>query len=131
MRSFAVSAFSRIGMRSEAAIVALIERLEDQKKYIRWNVVFTLLRLDPKRIEVLPVLIEILEEGNIYRKTSAASALGRIGPAARDAIPALEQARKSAASMSREDSNLPSSVVKRLQVAAADALKKIRGEISR
>ncbi len=122
VRFLAVQALGRIGAGSDAAIRALIRNLEDPNIFMRRNTAFALLTLDPQRIEALSVLIKVLREGNVEFKRRAATALGRIGLAARDAIPALQEARRRTVSTSRD---------KRLQVAAADALKKIRGEISR
>ena len=129
-----VAALRDIGTASQAAIGALIEKLEDTNKSMRRNAAFALLALDPKRIEALPVLIEVLREGphqnprNFAFERKAVFALGRMGPAARDAIPALEEARKRAVGQGRKALNIPVGWFDRLEREIADALKKIQDE---
>jgi HEAT repeat protein len=73
--------------------------LRDGNAWVRAEAAGTLARLDPKHRTLAPVLVQILEDsthkhvypGGMIRK-AALDALGRIGPAARHAVPALCQA---------------------------------------
>ena len=60
---------------------------------------------------VMPMLLEAVNDTDVYRKLTAIRALGQIGPKGRAAVPLLQNAVKS----TDED----------VQRAAADALKRI------
>ncbi len=62
--------------------------------------------------DAVPALVQALEAGQDRSRARAALALGRMGPAAREAIPALERAQ----------------AVPSLKDAASEAIAKIRGE---
>ncbi len=92
------------------AIEPLIALLSDPDKEIRWNAAFAMSYMkDPQTIEPM---IAALSDKDLCRV--AVRTLGEIGPTAKAAIPALETMLKD------EDAYVRS--------AAAEALKKIRGE---
>src|SRR5947207_8043975 len=50
----------------------------------------TLLNIEPGHEPVLPELIEWLKAGGVYTRVRSAELLGRMGPSAKEAVPALK-----------------------------------------
>src|SRR5262249_2051203 len=74
-------------------IPVLLERLTDEDADVRQHVVHTLARIgQPAVAPLLDILKE--KDGAKEKRANAAYALGKIGPAAREALPALTQAFK-------------------------------------
>ena len=93
----------------------LTQALQDEAEAVRWAAVGALRRTEPKAIDALPALIEVLAENeNVKVRQAAAAALGGIGPEATEAIPALIQALEDEDAQVRE--------------AAIGALKNITGQ---
>ena len=77
---------AKIGPRAKPALPALLKLLE--KGESRDEVIKVLGEIGP---EAVPALLAQFGDESEYRRADAARALGRIGPAARDAIPALKK----------------------------------------
>src|SRR5262249_12159427 len=88
-RPSALLALGRIGPGAKAAAPALAEAWKDASSVIRVRAAEALWQVDPGNKEVLPVLIEGLKERTTC--VSAAAALGRMGVAARPAVPILAE----------------------------------------
>jgi HEAT repeat protein len=124
-RVCAAGALAGFGEAAEPALPVLLQTLDvrdvagdkPQAETIRANVCWALGAIGPKHArKTVPVLVRIAADRSAFAsvRCSAADALGRIGPAARDAVPALQ-----AASEDRE-----------LEVRdhARRALKKVQGD---
>jgi hypothetical protein len=98
LSSRAASALGKIGPAARAVAPALIATLQDKDRdfITRANAARALgqIRADVKT--VVPVLLEALADKDRDVRTRAAEGLGHIGPAAREAIPALRQALQKA-----------------------------------
>ena len=70
-------------------VPALIHKLKDKDEEVRWEATFALVEIGPAAV---PALIAALKDKEMRRY--AASALGAIGPAAKEAVPALIAALK-------------------------------------
>lgn len=89
VQKFAVNALAHIGPPAKAAIPALSKVLRAKEN--DWLLDFAIdafAKIGVEDKEVLPILIQALEPGNECH-SSAAKALGEIGPAAKQAVPAL------------------------------------------
>jgi HEAT repeats len=87
---------SRLEPQGATLMPALIRRLRDPKGEIRYAAIFALFSFGPSREEAIPELIATLrdtnrlsEEAIICLQQGAAHVLGKIGPNAKAAIPAL------------------------------------------
>lgn len=110
----AINAVGKIGPEAKEAIPALIEmirqtRNHDKKILLGCN--YALLAMGK---EVVPYMISLLKDDEWEMRRGAAWILGKVGPDAKDAVPALTEALKD-----------PNPAV---QAKAADALQKIKGE---
>ena len=72
----------------------LIQKLKDDRSYVRMRAASDLGRIGPAAKEAVPALAEALNDRDHYVRSRAVSALGRIGPAAKAAVPALTGALK-------------------------------------
>jgi HEAT repeat protein len=106
-------ALGGIGPGARAAVPALEKLLADDDKRIRSASARALSRIDPTVVAAVAALVEALDSDS---DVEACESLGRMGSVARAALPALE--RKVRQWKADE----------RLRAAAAEALKKIRGE---
>lgn len=73
----------------QAAFPVLRACAGDPDRNVRWPAIFLLGYSDLRTEQVLEVLVNALEDGDIGVRLKAASALARWGPAARQAVPAL------------------------------------------
>lgn len=91
VRLSAVDVLETLGKRAEPAMPALITRLSDSNKFIRWASARTLGRLAPQRAEeVVPQLSKMLDDREDPSvRITAAYALEQYGPAAKGAVPLL------------------------------------------
>ncbi len=91
VRLSAVDVLETLGERAEPAMPALIKRLDDSNKFIRWASARTLGRLAPRRAEeVVPRLSKLLDDHEDPSvRITAAFALEQYGPAAKGAVPLL------------------------------------------
>jgi len=113
-RYAAINAIGEMGPTAKRAIPVLIEtiretRNRDKKMLLSCN--YALLAMGK---EIVPYMITVLKDDNWEMRRGAAWILGKVGPAAKDAIPALTEALN--------DTN---AVVRK---KAAESLKKIKGE---
>ena len=114
VRARAVSAFGAFGPLAAKAAPALIEALKDDDTDVRENAALALIKVGHRvPVESIPILTNALQ---IYPCELAAEELGRFGPAAKDAVPALEKVR--------DDPDKLTDCRK----AAKEALEKILGE---
>ena len=72
----------------------LVSKLGDTNP--RWSVLPLLGQLGARAAPAVPAIVRVLEEPDVFRRQLAASALADIGPAAKDALPALEKAAQGA-----------------------------------
>src|SRR5262249_47038351 len=104
--AMAFEVMGELGAQARSAAGELREALKDANVVKRAKAAAALWRIDGKAGEVIPVLTAALNEraptppGYYYNGVqrtgaiAAAAALGEIGPAAKDALPALRQAMK-------------------------------------
>ena len=90
-RVSAVCDLARMGPSSKEAVPALIEALEDRDWVVRVASITALGEIGSDARDAVPALIEALDKDDVC--TSAAIALGRIGPAAAPAVERLLQLR--------------------------------------
>jgi HEAT repeat protein len=109
----------------ERRIAALIADLESDDESLRWDAAGDIRDMGTAAAAAVPFLVKVLldrrrTEFNFYARGMAADALGAIGPAALDAIPALIDC-------TRPDSELPEEG-RWLRLRAAMAIFKIGGD---
>jgi hypothetical protein len=114
-RQQAARALGAIGPGNGEAIPALIEMAGKENFMTRVYAIEALGKFGDKAAAAVPVIVEAIEDKSEpgIVADAALSALGEIGPAARDAIPAIERYARRADAHDRE--------------AASWALRKIRG----
>lgn len=89
-RAAAADALGQIGTASKAAIAPLQALLKDADGSIRWTAALALLRIDPAAAKpALPMIVERLSSGNDKVYWDARWYLVLMGPAAKDAAPAV------------------------------------------
>jgi HEAT repeat protein len=91
VRSYAAHALGEFGADAKSAIPALTNALKDPDGHIRVSAALALWQVSDKTEPSLGVLIACLKipKEHDYVPDAAAGALGKMGPAAKDAIPAL------------------------------------------
>ncbi len=83
-------ALGRLGRGAKEAIPALIEALKkDEDRAVREASARTLGRIGGK--EAVPALVEAIGREGLYGRLRSVQALGRIGPGARESVPALAE----------------------------------------
>jgi HEAT repeat protein len=82
-------AIGRIGPRAEAAVPALIRRLQDKNSPRHSQAVCVLLDLGPAAKAAVPALTTALQDEDQFARGNAALALGAIGEPAKAAVPAI------------------------------------------
>lgn len=87
VRLYAVNSLKSIDVRTPEVIAALIKRAEDQDQNVGNAAVFNLRWMAPQSAPAIPVFQRLLADTS--RAPLAASALGALGPASSNAIPAL------------------------------------------
>jgi HEAT repeat protein len=90
-----------------------VEALKDSDKFVRPLVIHTLGNLDSEAEMVVPALVLRLSDDVVEVRLAAIEELGRFGPAAKAALPALRDLQGSDSS-------------KMVREAAGNALKRIR-----
>lgn len=90
VRAEAARALASFGESGEPALDDLVQLLVDRSDEVRVAAVYTLGRLGLQPEEVVPCLVEALEERGLVRP--AAMAIAAYGPAARPAVPRLASA---------------------------------------
>jgi HEAT repeat protein len=116
----ASDALAELGPRAKAAVPALIEALGNPSERIRWGAARALGRMGSDAWPAVPGLIKLLGEKppvdsyffHAAPRDAAVEALGEIGPAAKDAVPALT-------TLAHDDDDM-------VAVAAEKALAKIQ-----
>jgi HEAT repeat protein len=89
-RAAAADALGQIGAAAKAAIPALQELLKDADGGMRWTAALALLRIDPQAAKpALPMLVQRLNNGDEKVYWDARWYLLMMGPAAKDAAPAV------------------------------------------
>jgi len=109
-----IIALGNAGPDAAPAVPELTRFLSAEESLRRGYVVWALGRIGPPAAPAVPGLVRLLTDRSWLDRRDVAKALGGIGPDARDAVPALESALKD------EDAGV--------RAAAAEALKRIRGE---
>ena len=96
VRYSAVYALGRIGPAAAAAAPAVRANLASEDPFYQMTSAWVLVRIDPAGPEVaqltMPLLTMALEHDRAFVRVEAADALGRLGPAAASALPALQEA---------------------------------------
>lgn len=78
--------------RAEPALEAIIGRLDDQDRFMRWAAARTLTNLPPEKVAgAVPALRRALCYPDADVRMAAVAALVRLGPLAKDAVPELEK----------------------------------------
>ena len=110
LRAAAVEALGKTETKAEGELPAALEVLADKRPPVRIAAAMAAWRLDPRQAgRAVGVLIAALKGSDKDIRCRAAGLLGDIGPAARDAVPALL--------IAADDPNVGE--------AAADALRRI------
>ena len=99
VRHVATYALGKIGPDAAAAAPDLKKNLTGDDLFLKTASVWALVCIQPKdldfRAKAVPILTKALEESDRERvRTEVAATLGEIGPAAKEAIPALEKRAK-------------------------------------
>jgi HEAT repeat protein len=103
LRTEAAFALGKMGPGAKEAVPALRETLQvrdvgDSKlaRHIRLNILWTLEQMGPAAANAVPELIAVLDNASLSNEEhrSAATVLGKIGPQAKTAVPALTRATK-------------------------------------
>ena len=93
-----LSALPKIGLEPGAAVPALVAGIVDDNETVRHAAINALVPMRAGRDLALTALTALLKENNAAMRQRAARALGRMGPAATPAVPAIiEAARTSSA----------------------------------
>jgi HEAT repeat protein len=94
-RLAAIDAIETIGRPAAPAAPALVRAFRDPDRFVRWAAARTMGKVGPvdPRMEV-PALAHLLSDADVDVYRSAAVALERYGPLAREAVPALIRATK-------------------------------------
>ena len=97
VRVASAGALGRIKPTPAGAVAGLALALKDKVRDVRGNAAWALARIELKGKEaetIVPALIDLLRGENKGSRSIAALALGRIGPAAHQAVPALVREMK-------------------------------------
>lgn len=113
-RVAAIKAVGEIGPEAKQAIPVLIEVIRETRNRDKKMLVLCNDALLAMGKEIVPYMIDLLKDDSWEMRRGSAWILGKVGPDAKDAIPALTKAL-----------NDPHAVVRK---KAAESLKKIRGE---
>jgi HEAT repeat protein len=91
VRLAAVDVLETAGEAAVPAIPALVKALSDRNKFVRWSAARTLGRLHPRQAKlVVPALTRLLNDReDLSVRITAAYALEKYGPDAKDAVPHL------------------------------------------
>jgi HEAT repeat protein len=121
VRRISAFALGEIGKDANAAVPALVETLEDpaEPPNVRFAAAFAVVQIDPLRTEPAPVLADAVRR----HEPRAAVALGLMGPAAKDGVPALAAALASPRAIMRRQAAL---ALAKIGPAAKDALPAVR-----
>jgi hypothetical protein len=112
-RFSAINAVGKIGPEAREAIPALIETIRQTRNHDKRILLACNYALLAMGKEIVPNMISLLKDDEWEMRRGAAWILGKLGPEAKDAVPALTEALS--------DSN-PA-----VRTKAAEALKKIKG----
>ena len=112
----AASALKGVGADKSIILPPLSARLKSNDETIRFNAAQQILAIDPGNTEAMALLINEIKAGSLFSR-AAIEALGRIGPAAKDAIPVLQQVRIGS---DKELARVAASALKRIEKAAPE-----------
>ena len=95
VRLAAMKALAKRGPSANEAVPVLTKFLQKEKESrLRVGVAMALLEIEPSPRQVVPVLVAVLKDkkanGDVL--SAAADTLGKLGPAAQEAVPALQEA---------------------------------------
>lgn len=88
-RCYSIGALGFIGPAATNALPFLLKWLTDTNETIRWNSALTLGRIHAKPEIVVPALVKLLDDGDVWVRRDTVNALAAFGPLATSAIPAL------------------------------------------
>ncbi len=92
VRREVAEALGAIGTKAKSAVPKLTERLQkDEDESVRDQILATLAEIGPDSAEATSTIIELLKSNVPRLRYTAVFALGRIGPAAKDAMPELRK----------------------------------------
>jgi HEAT repeat protein len=84
-------ALTQIDAFDQGSVQVLVEGLDDEDPQVRWLAALAIGELHVRQAEnVVPALIAALNDSDIEVRSAAALSLGAFGPAARSAVPALQ-----------------------------------------
>jgi HEAT repeat protein len=112
----AVEVLENMGTDAAPAIPALVERLSDPDRFVRWAAVRTLGRLAPRLPDqVVPAAARLLDDDDLDVQVAAAGALERYGPQAKAAVAQLGR------HANQGDADIRIAAMKALQAIGTDA----------
>ena len=92
LRLPAIMLLQRLGPKAAAAVPELVSVLkEDRRKEVRQAIIEALLAIGTASSESVPALVSMLSDDNLDVRRGATFGLGRIGPPARSALPAIRR----------------------------------------
>jgi HEAT repeat protein len=95
VRSYAAHALQAYGADAKQAIPALREALRDKNGHVRYSAAEALWTMEHDAGAVVPTLVDTLKlDDSPYARSGTADVLGKIGPAAKQAIPQLTASLK-------------------------------------
>jgi HEAT repeat protein len=89
VRGLAIHALGKIGARDEQTLPFLVKQLDDEASQIRVAAINALGEMGAAAKSAVPKLVDVMNNDK-YRVSQVLTALGMIGPAAVEALPALE-----------------------------------------
>jgi HEAT repeat protein len=114
----AAHALGQFGQRARPAIPQLLLKLQDPEHFVRWCSALALGEIGPGK-DAVPALIRALDDQWAYM--GAITALGRIGPGAKEAVPALLKA------LDKAESSDAHWIKEALDKIDPEAIRKARG----
>ena len=112
----AATALRGVGADKSIILPPLSAKLKSNDETIGFNAAQQILALDPGNPEAMALLINEIKAGSLFSR-AAIEALGRIGPAAKDAILVLRQAKSGS---DRELARVAAGALRRIEKAQAD-----------
>jgi HEAT repeat protein len=119
---YAVQALAAIGADAKAAGQALLELQGTTKPELRGPSLEALAKIVPDEPRLVPIFVECLRDNHGRVRLSAAYALARLGPKAKDAVPALIDALRAPYTGDQFDVSIKSGCARALGQIGADAV---------
>jgi HEAT repeat protein len=118
VRTHAAMALGQIGPKARQAVLGLLALLDDGEA--RTAAALAVVEIDQRLDAAMPVLLDALDDPGPWAASQAAYNIGRIGPAAKAAVPKL------LAMLEDDETGMAAEALGKLGEAAAPALPKLR-----